>query len=123
MRILLSACRRARASFCLKPAGSSVPPVARMVLESLGTSVEAFRKEGRLIQVDAAQTTSMLRDGRADLYFESATKGHPAVTEVTLTIDMRFVDLPQKALDLLAKNGVKPSPMPVVLPVTMMTLS
>lgn len=96
----------------MKPAGSSVPPVARMMLEALGTSVDAFRKDGRLIQVDAAQTTSMLRDGRADLYLETATKGHPAVTEVTLTIDMRFVDLPQKAIDVLAKNGLKPSPMP-----------
>jgi uncharacterized protein len=97
----------------MKPAGSSVPPVARMVLESLGTSVDAFKKDGRLIQVDAAQTTSMLRDGRADLYFESATKGHPAVTEVTLTTEMRFVDLPRTSLELLAKNGLKPSPMPV----------
>ena len=26
---------------------------------------------------------------------------------------MRFVDLPRKSLDLLAKNGLKPSPMPV----------
>ncbi len=78
----------------MKPAGSSVPPVARMIAQSLGTSIDAFRKDGRLIQVDAAQTTSMLRDGRADLYFESASKGHPAVTEITLTIDMRFVDLP-----------------------------
>jgi TRAP transporter TAXI family solute receptor len=96
----------------MKPAGSSVPPVARMIAQSLGTSIEAIRKDGRLIQVDAAQTTSMLRDGRADLYFESAAKGHPAVTEVTLTTDMRFVDLPQKSLDALAKNGLKPSPMP-----------
>ena len=68
----------------MKPAGSSVPPVARMIAQSLGTSVDAIRKDGRLIQVDAAQTTSMLRDGRADLYFETAAKGHPAVTEVTL---------------------------------------
>jgi hypothetical protein len=96
----------------MKPAGSSVPPVARMIAQSLGTSIEAIRKDGRLIQVDAAQTTSMLRDGRADLYLETATKGHPAVTEVTLTTDMRFVDLPQKTLDVLSKNGLKPSPMP-----------
>ena len=96
----------------MKQAGSSVPPVARMVAQSLGASIDAIRKDGRLIQVDAAQTTSMLRDGRADLYFESAAKGHPAVTELTLTVDMRFVDLPQKSLDVLAKNGLKPSPMP-----------
>lgn len=96
----------------MKPAGSSVPPVARMIAQSLGTSIDAFRKDGRLIQVDAAQTTSMLRDGRADLYIETASKGHPAVTEVTLTTEMRFLDIPDKALAVLAKNGLKPSPMP-----------
>lgn len=96
----------------MKPAGSSVPPVARMIAQSLGTSIDAFRKDGRLIQVDAAQTTSMLRDGRADLYLETASKGHPAVTEVTLTTEMRFVDIPDKALEVLARNGLKPSPMP-----------
>jgi TRAP transporter TAXI family solute receptor len=98
----------------MKPAGSSVPPVARLVLESLGTSVDAFKKDGRLIQVDAAQTTSMLRDGRADLYFESAPKGHPAVTEVTLTVDMRFMDYPPKSLDLLKRHGLKAVAMPPV---------
>jgi TRAP transporter TAXI family solute receptor len=98
----------------MKPAGSAVPPIARMVLQSLGTSVEALKQDGRLIQVDAAQTTSMLRDGRADLYFETAPRGHPAVTEVTLTVDMRFLDYPQKTLDLLARNGLKVVSMPAV---------
>jgi TRAP transporter TAXI family solute receptor len=96
----------------MKPAGSSVPPVARLVLETFGTSIDAFKKDGRLIQVDAAQTTSMLRDGRADLYFESAAKGHPAMTEVTLTVDMRFLDYPQKTLDVLARHGLKAVSMP-----------
>lgn len=98
----------------MKPAGSSVPPVARLVLESLGTSVDTFKKDGRLIQVDASQTTSMLRDGRADLYFESAPKGHPAVTELTLTVDMRFLDYPKKTLDFLQKHGLKAVSMPPV---------
>ena len=98
----------------MKPAGSSVPPVARLVLESFGTSIDAFKKDGRLIQVDAAQTTSMLRDGRADLYFESASKGHPAVTEITLTVDMRFLDYPQKTLDLLGRHGLKAVSMPAL---------
>jgi hypothetical protein len=97
----------------MKPAGSSVPPVVRMVLDSLGTSLDKIRASGgQLIQVDATQTTSMLREGRADLYFESATKDHPAVTEVTLTADMRFVDLPERSLAHLAQHGLKPSPMP-----------
>jgi len=98
----------------MKPAGSSVPPVARMVLQSHGQSIDTYKQDGRLIQVDAAQTTSMLRDGRADLYFESAPRGHPAVTELTLTVDMRFIDYPQKALDTLARNGLKVVSMPAL---------
>jgi TRAP transporter TAXI family solute receptor len=98
----------------MKPPGSSVPPVARVVLETHGTSLDKFKKDGRLIQVDASQTTSMLRDGRADLYFESAPRGHPAVTELTLTVNMRFIDYPQKSLDALAKIGAKPVSMPPV---------
>ena len=97
----------------MKPAGSSVPPAVRMITESLGTSLEKVRAGGaQLIQVDAAQTSSLLREGRADLYFETATRGHPAVTEVTLTTPMRFVDLPDKALKLMAERGLKPLPMP-----------
>ena len=97
----------------MKPAGSSVPPVTRMILESLGTSLDKIRASGgQVIQVDAAQTTDMLRDGRADVYFESAAKDHPAVTEVTLTANVRFVDLPDKTLAYLAQRGLKPTPMP-----------
>lgn len=97
----------------MKPAGSSVPPAARMIAESLGTSLEKIRSGGaQIIQVDAAQTTSMLREGRADLYFETAAKGHPAVTEVTITTPMRFVDLPEKALKTMTDRGLRPTSMP-----------
>ena len=97
----------------MKPAGSSVPPAARMIAESLGTSLEKIRSGGaQIIQVDAAQTTSMLREGRADLYFETAAKGHPAVTEVSITTPMRFVDLPEKALKTMTDRGMRPTSMP-----------
>jgi uncharacterized protein len=97
----------------MKPAGSSVPPAARMIAESLGTSLEKIRSGGaQIIQVDAAQTTSMLREGRADLYFETASKGHPAVTEVTITVPMRFIDLPDKSLKVMADRGLRPTAMP-----------
>lgn len=97
----------------MKPAGSSVPPAARMIAESLGTSLEKIRSGGaQIIQVDAAQTTSMLREGRADLYFETAAKGHPAVTEVTITTPMRFVDLPEKSLKAMTDRGLRPTAMP-----------
>jgi len=97
----------------LKPAGSTVPPATRMVFESLGLTFEQYKaKGGQIIQVDVGQIPQMMRDGRADLYFESASPGHPATQEVSITVPVRFVDLPDKSLALLAKNGMKVHPMP-----------
>ena len=55
----------------------------------------------------------MFRDGRADLYFESASPGHPATVEASTTVNVRFLDLPEKSLAHMAKNGLKVVSMPV----------
>jgi TRAP transporter TAXI family solute receptor len=97
----------------MKPAGSTVPPAVRMVLEGVGLSFDQYKaKGGQIIQVDVGQIPQMMRDGRADLYFESASPGHPATQEVSLTVPVRFVDLPEKSLAILGKNGMKVHPMP-----------
>ena len=98
----------------MKPAGSSIPVVADMVMEALGSGRDKVKKDGgKIIQVGAKQIPALLRDGRADLYFEVGMKGHPAVTEATLTSDMRFMDMPNKVLEKLSKQGLAAKPMPV----------
>lgn len=97
----------------MKPAGSTVPPSVRLAFEGLGLSFDKYKANGgQIVQVDVGQIPTMMRDGRADLYFESASPGHPATTEVTLTVPVRFVDLPEKSLQVMSKNGLKISPMP-----------
>jgi TRAP transporter TAXI family solute receptor len=97
----------------MKPAGSTVPPSVRLAFEGLGLSFDKYKANGgQIIQMDVGQIPTMMRDGRADLYFESASPGHPATTEVTLTVPVRFVDLPEKSLQVMSKNGLKISPMP-----------
>ncbi len=97
----------------MKPAGSTVPPAVRMVFDGLGLTFDRYKAAGgQIIQVDVGQIPQMMRDGRADLYFESVSPGHPATQEVTLTVPVRFTDLPQKSLDVLAKNGMKVHPLP-----------
>jgi uncharacterized protein len=97
----------------MKPAGSTVPPSVRLAFEGLGLTFDKYKANGgQIIQVDVGQIPTMMRDGRADLFFESASPGHPATTEVTLTVPMRFVDLPEKSLQVMSKNGLKISPMP-----------
>ncbi len=97
----------------MKPAGSSVPVIADMIMEAMGTSRKKIEDSGgKIIQVGAKQIPSLVRDKRADLYFESALKGHPAVTETSLTGNVRFLDLPDNVLATLAKTGLNPVPLP-----------
>jgi len=98
----------------MKPAGSTVPPSVRLLLEGLGLSFDKYKaKGGQIIQVDVGQIPSMFRDGRADLYFESASPGHPATVEASTTVNVRFLDLPEKSLAHMAKHGLKVVSMPV----------
>jgi len=97
----------------MKPAGSTVPPTARMTLEAIGTSFDKIKERGgSLLQVAVSQIPQLMRDGRADLFFESASPGHPATVETSTTVDVRFVDLPEKSVQFMGQHGLKISPMP-----------
>jgi len=97
----------------MKPAGSTVPPSVRIIFESLGLTFDKYRAGGgQIIQIDVGQIPNMMRNGRADLYFESVSPGHPATQEVTLTVPMRFMDLPERSLKALSQNGLKVHPLP-----------
>lgn len=93
----------------LKPTGSSAVPTAEMILEAYGSSFDEIKANGGdVIQVAAGQIADSIRNGNADVYIDTMIKGHPTITEVNLTADMVFLDIPQEALDLLAKNGLTP---------------
>ncbi len=97
----------------MKPRGSTVPVVADMLFESLGTSRERLvDRGGEIIQVTANQVSAILRNGRADLYLETAIRGHPTVTEVATTTAVRFLDYPEATIARLAGPGVERTPMP-----------
>lgn len=97
----------------MKPKGSTVPVVADMLLEAMGTSRDKVKADGGdVVQVAAKQLPSLVRDDRTDVYFESAVKGHPAVTEADLTGKVTFLDLPAEAIEKLSAQGLAAKPLP-----------
>ncbi|CAM5555556.1 TAXI family TRAP transporter solute-binding subunit [Frigidibacter albus] len=93
----------------IKPVGSSAVPVAYMIFEGLGTSAEAIKANGGdIIQVDTGQIADQMRNGNADLYIDTMIKGHPTITEVALTTDVVFLDIPPPAMAVLEQNGLTP---------------
>ena len=75
----------------MKPVGSSAVPAANMIFKSLGTSADEIKSNGGdVIQVDSAQIADQIRNGNADLYIDTMIKGHPTISEVSLTSDVEF---------------------------------
>lgn len=93
----------------MKPVGSSAVPVAQMIFEGLGTSADQIKANGGdIIQVDTGQIADQMRNGNADIYIDTMIKGHPTITEVALTTDVVFLDIPEPAMALLEENGLTP---------------
>jgi TRAP transporter TAXI family solute receptor len=97
----------------MKPQASNVPSSVDIVLEAYGLDRAKIKANGgEIIQVAPAQIPDVMREGRADILFDTVLKGHPMITEVALTADISFLDLSEKARAALGKNGVKPSQFP-----------
>nr|WP_024309231.1 TAXI family TRAP transporter solute-binding subunit [Pseudomonas sp. P818] len=91
----------------MKPPGSNIPPALDAILEAHGTSVAKIKAAGgRILQIDSSQMAGMIRDGRADLYFDTILRGHPTVQEISLTGDVSFIDLSSEAIAALAKIAI-----------------
>lgn len=98
----------------MKPPGSTVPVAADMILAHYGLSrAKVVANGGAIIQVAVNQIPEMLADSRADVYFETAIKGHPALTEAATTAGIRFLDFDEGLLAHLAQQGMTPRPLPV----------
>jgi TRAP transporter TAXI family solute receptor len=93
----------------MKPTGSSAVPAAEIILEAYGSSFDKVKSDGgRVVQVAQAQIANAIRNNDADIYVDTMIKGHPTITEVNLTADMVFLDVPAEAQALLSKNGLTP---------------
>lgn len=105
------------ARIVLKPPGSSIPVLMDIMLSVLGSSREDLHaRGGDVIQVGASQIPALLRDGYADLYLEGAIRGHPTMTEITSTVDVRFLEMPDAVLRAVQKPGILAGLMPKWFP-------
>lgn len=97
----------------MKPPGSTVPVVAEEILRFYGQHRSSIRERGgSIIQVGVNQIPDMIGDGRADLYFETAIKGHPSLTETATLTEVRFLDFSPALLQHLSTQGMTPKPLP-----------
>lgn len=99
--------------FVMKPRGSSAPVVADLLFAARGTSREKIVADGgRILQVSAKQIPNVMRNGQADVYVDLAPLGHPTVTEVSLTVPVRFFSMPTGVRQRLVAMGLRETTLP-----------
>ena len=97
----------------MKPEGSSSPAVADLIFDTVGTSRDEIKRNGgKIIQVGVGQIPSVIKEGKADLYFEVVIPGIPVLKEVTTTNDMKFINLSDEITSKLSQKGLTPAVVP-----------
>ncbi|WP_417551533.1 TAXI family TRAP transporter solute-binding subunit [Marinomonas fungiae] len=91
----------------MKPAGSNIPPVVETILALYDLDKKKLESQGgSIIQVDSSQMSGLMRDKRVDLYFDTVLRGHPTITEISLTGDVEFLDMSEKAIAAFTSIGL-----------------
>lgn len=96
----------------MKPQGSVVIPISDSIFKSMGTNLAEIREKNKLIQGQPSQIGEMLRDSRVDVYIDNVPFNHAGVTEVTMTNDIVFIPISEKAINILVTAGMSKETVP-----------
>jgi hypothetical protein len=96
------------ARFICKTPGSLSPPTAEIIFSAYGVKMEDFKSWGGSATFASPEAiTATLRDGRADFTIDVVPPGHPAVSELAMTADVRFLSLTAKERAKLNERGLQ----------------
>jgi hypothetical protein len=86
--------------------GSAGEYANRQILEAYGITYEDLKSYGGNVEhTDFATIVSMFKDGKADIFAQVITVGHPAMTELAVSTEVNFISLDDEALSYLSKYG------------------
>jgi TRAP transporter TAXI family solute receptor len=84
--------KKAAVKIVTQPEGTLNAVMSYQVLEAYGLTKEDIRQLGGTITHTSTDVIAAdMRDGRANLWFQPITLGHPSVTDVALTTKIRFL--------------------------------
>jgi len=76
------------------------------VMGAVDASFDQIRSfGGRVTHTSYGNITKMLVDGQADLHMHVVTAGHPSMSEIAITADVIFLDIPPEAMKKMLALG------------------
>lgn len=88
-----------------QPRGGTGETAAALLLEAYGVTYEDVESWGGSVTHTSTDTVvSAMKDGRADVWFQPMPAGHPAVTELATTAQVKFLEPEEETLEFMAEN-------------------
>ena len=97
-----------------QPEGTLNAVMSYQVLGAYGLTKEDIKKSGGTITHTSTDVIAAdMRDGRANLWFQPATLGHPSITDVSIATPIKFLPYePEIARKLVEQYGFSPATLP-----------
>ena len=71
-----------------EPTGSQDPIIVDFMMKGLGTSLDAERRRGTIVQISSSQMGDYINDNKAQVFIANGPSGHSTTTEVAMSVDM-----------------------------------
>jgi TRAP transporter TAXI family solute receptor len=99
--------------FICKTPGSLAPPVAEIIFSVYGVKMDDIKSWGGSVTFASPEAiTATLRDCRADFSIDVVPPGQPAVSELAMTTEVRFLHLTDQERAKLNEKGLYNALMP-----------
>ncbi len=106
--------KKAAVKIVTQPVGTLNAVMSYQVLDAYGISKDDIKKIGGTITHTSTDVIANdMKDGRANLWFQPTTVGHPSVTDVAVTTPIRFLPYdPEVVKKLVDQYGFAPVTLP-----------
>ena len=87
------------------PVGGLGEAITKLVLEHYGITYEDIKAWGGSVQhTDHKTIIESFRDGKADMYMHTISKGHPSLTELAVTTPLNFIGMQEHTIEKLCNE-------------------
>lgn len=99
--------------FVAQPMGSASEFSMRLILEAYGMTYDQIKSWGGAVTpTSTGVAQAQMTDGKADVWINMVTAGHPAISELAISTDLVFLPLSDEVIKKLAAYGYEKTFLP-----------
>jgi uncharacterized protein len=96
-----------------QPVGSSGEFSMRLLLDAYGMSYEAIKTwGGSVTPTSTSVAQAQMTDGKADIWIQVVTAGHPAISELAISTELTFIPTEEKIIKKMVGYGYEKTVLP-----------